>query len=54
MNGVSKKLCISIIGIQAVIQMSGDSEDKFCYAVLIVGIVVVYKIIQFLIDRKGS
>ena len=54
MNGVSKKLCISIIGIQAIIQMSDGSVDKFRYALLIAGVIVVYKVIQFLIDRKKS
>lgn len=50
MNGVSKKLCISILGIQAIVQMSTDAENKLIYACLIVGIVVVYKGVQALMD----
>lgn len=51
-NGISKKLCISIIGVQAIIQMSQDAPDKFKYALLIAGVIVFYKMLQFLIDRK--
>ena len=46
MNGVSKKLCISIIGIQAIIQLSQGATNKFWYAGLIFGIVVIFKITQ--------
>ena len=51
-NGVSKKLCISIIGIQAIVQMSNDAVpgDKIWYAALIVDIVIVYKLVQAVSD----
>ena len=52
MNGVSKKLCLTIIGIQAIIQMSDGSEDKIYYALIIAGLVVLYKVIQGVIDWK--
>ena len=52
MNGVSKKLCITIIGIQAIIHMSEGSEDKLYYALLIAGLVVVYKAVQAVMDWK--
>ena len=51
-NGVSKKLCLTIIAIQAIIQMSNGSEDKIYYALIIAGLVVVYKVVQALIDWK--
>ena len=51
-NGVSKKLCISIIGVQAIIQMSQDAPEKFKYALLVAGVTVFYKVLQYLIDRK--
>ena len=45
-TGVSKKFCISIIGIQAIVQLSQDAPSKFVYACLVMGIVVVFKITQ--------
>ncbi len=51
-NGVSKKLCITVIGVQAIIQMSADAPEKFKYALLVAGVIVFYKTLQFLIDRK--
>lgn len=52
MNGVSKKLCISIIGVQAIVQMAADATatDKFRYALLITGIVILYKLVQAFMD----
>ncbi len=52
MNGVSKKLCISIIGVQAIIQMSQDATDKLPYAMMIAGIVVTLQVIQVFKDWK--
>ncbi len=53
-SGVSKKLCISLLGIQAIVQMSNDAAptDKIWYALMIVGIVAVFKIIQAVMDWK--
>ncbi len=55
-TGVSKKFCISIIGIQAIVQLSQDAPNKFIYACLIVGVVVVFKITQVVKDylMKGE
>ena len=53
-NGVSKKLCISIIGIQAVASLAADQESKILYALLIVGIVALFKIVQYLLDREDK
>lgn len=49
---MSKKLCLSIVGIQAIVGLSADTPDKFWYAVLVLGVVVVYKVIQAVLDRK--
>ena len=51
-NGVSKKLCISIIGIQAIVQMANGAEDKFKFAILIAVVIAMYKVVQFMLDRK--
>ena len=51
-NGVSKKLCISIIGIQAIVQMANGSTEKFRYAVLVAIVIAMYKVVQFMLDRK--
>ena len=55
-TGVSKKFCISIIGIQAIVQLSQDAADKLIYACLIVGVVIVFKITQVVKDyfMKGE
>ncbi len=45
-TGVSKKFCISIIGIQAIVQLSQDAPNKLVYACLVMGIVVIFKITQ--------
>lgn len=52
MNGVSKKLCITLIGIQAIVHLSQDSTDKLKYACLIAGLVVIYKAVQAFLDWK--
>ena len=52
MNGVSKKLTISIIGVQAIITMAHDSDEKFAFACLITGIVVAYKLVQCWADTR--
>ena len=56
MNGVSKKLCISLIGVQAIVHMSNDvpAEDKIWYAVLVLGFVIVYKCVQAFVDWKNN
>ncbi len=53
MNGVSKKFCICVLGINTIIGMSGGVEDKTMYAAMILGIVVVYKVVQAVIDWKN-
>jgi len=52
MNGMSKKLCISIIGVHAIIAMAADSEDKLPYAIIVAGLCVIYKLTQGFIDWK--
>jgi hypothetical protein len=50
MSGMSKKLCITMIGIQAVVHLSQGVENPYRYAGLIAGMVIVYKIVQCRID----
>ena len=49
-NGMSKKLCITIISIQAVIGLSDGSDEKMPYAVIICIIFGIYKGIQAFLD----
>jgi hypothetical protein len=51
-NGVSKKLCITLIGIQAIVQMAEGSPEKFKYAALVAGLIVIYKAVQAFLDWK--
>lgn len=50
MNGVSKKLCITLIGIQAIVHLSQDAPEKLLYACLVAGVVIIYKLVQCRID----
>jgi hypothetical protein len=50
MNGVSKKLCITMIGVQAIVHMSQDAPDKLWYAGLVAAVVIFYKLVQCRID----
>ena len=52
MNGMSKKLCISLIGIQAIVNLAPNDESRVYYACMITGIVVIYKVVQGWIDSK--
>jgi hypothetical protein len=54
MNGVSKKLCITMFGIQAIVGMAQGTDDKIFYACLIAGVVAVYKVVQAIIDWKSK
>lgn len=51
-TGVSKRLCISIIGIQSIVHLADDTANKLWYGVMITGIVIVFKIAQVLSDRN--
>ena len=51
-NGVSKKLCVTMFGIQAILYMSQGSDDKLFFACLIAGVIVVFKVVQGFIDWK--
>ncbi len=51
-NGMSKKLFMGTIGVQAIVAMSVEATDKFKYALLVAGVIVFYKSLQFLIDRR--
>lgn len=50
-TGVSKKLCIAALGIHSISGMANDTNYLWCIAG-IVGICVVYKIVQGFIDWK--
>lgn len=50
MNGISKKLCITLIGIQAIVHMAQDAANPYPYACLIAGLIVIYKLVQCRID----
>lgn len=52
MNGVSKKLCIAVVSITAIVKLAEDAPNKLPYAIGVVVICVVYKVIQGWIDRK--
>ena len=53
--GVSKKLCITMFGIQAIVHLAEGAERKLMYACLVAGVVVVFKIVQGLSDfYKGK
>ncbi len=47
---MSKKLCIVMIGIQAVVHLSQDEPNKIYYAGLIAFMVATYKLVQMRID----
>jgi len=48
--GISKKFCVTILGIQTIAQMSAKCENPFKYACLIAGIIIVYKAAQIFKD----
>ena len=50
MNGVSKKLCISLIGVQALVHLAPEDASKVYYGIMITVIVVVFKLVQCRID----
>ncbi len=52
MNGMSKKLRITMIVVQAIVHLSSAAENKFWYACLIAGIVIIYKLVQCWADTK--
>ena len=51
-TGISKKVFIATIGVQGIINMADGAEEKFKYAIVVGVIVIVFKVLQFLIDRK--
>ena len=55
MNGVSKKLCIAVVGIAAISDLADGAPNKLPYAIGIAIICIVYKLVQGYIDsRKGK
>ena len=50
MNGVSKKLTITMIGIQAVVHLAQDAPDKTRYAGMVAVMIIIYKLVQMRID----
>ena len=53
-TGLSKKLCITLIGIQAIVHLSLDAPEKLWYACLVAGVITVYKLVQCRIDVMRS
>lgn len=53
-NGISKKLCVTIVGIQAVVKLSEGAANKLYYAAGVVIICIVFKLVQTWLDRKGQ
>ena len=53
-TGVSKKLTITMIGIQAIVHLSQDAPDKLYYAGLVAAVVIIYKLVQCRIDVMKS
>ncbi len=53
-NGISKKVFIATIGVQGIITMADGAEEKFRYALLVAGVIVFYKVLQFLIDWRNN
>ena len=51
-NGVSKKLCIAAISITAIVKLAEDAPNKLPYAIGVVAICIVYKVIQGWIDSR--
>ena len=51
-NGVSKKLCIAAISISAITKLAEDAPNKLPYAIGVVVICVIYKVIQGWIDSR--
>jgi hypothetical protein len=49
-NGVSKKLCISLIGIQALVHLAPEDPSRVYYGLMVMVIVVVFKLVQCRID----
>jgi hypothetical protein len=50
-NGISKKLCIAMMSVQAIVTLAGTGDDdKFKYAILVAIICVVYKVAQVVSD----
>ena len=52
-TGVSKKLCIAVVGISAISDMSNGAINKLPYMAGIAAICIVYKIVQGYIDTRN-
>ena len=53
-GGVSKKLFITVVCVQAVVGLADDAEDKLKYAIIIGIIFLIYKVSQTIIDRSKN
>ena len=53
-NGVSKKLFITVVCVQAIVGMAEDAEDKLPYAIVICVIFGIYKLVQGWIDKNSN
>ena len=53
MNGVSKKLCMTMAGVVVIGQMAEGAQDKLPYAIIVGVVCVAYKIAQTALDWKN-
>ena len=53
-NGVSKKLFITVVCVQAVVGLSDGADDKWPYALVVACIFAVYKIAQSILDWSSN
>ncbi len=54
MNGVSKKLCMTMAGIVVVGQLADGAADKLPYAIIVGVVCVIYKVAQTVLDWKNG
>ncbi len=54
MNGVSKKLCVTLALGAMILQMSDGAENKMPYAIIIGVICIAYKLVQGYLDSRGE
>ena len=53
-NGVSKRLFLATICVQAVVNMAEGVADKIWYACIVAGIFLIFKIGQVVLDWKNN
>jgi hypothetical protein len=53
-NGVSKRLFLAVVCIQAVVGMSEGVADKIWYACIVAGIFLIFKLGQVILDWNNN